>query len=75
MSRSLKDVRIGEECKIESIKLSNKILKRQLQNLGFMEGERIKIMKTNYGDKALLVKVFGVNYVVDSTIAQEIFVE
>ena len=75
MSRSLKDMKIGEECKIKSIELASKNLEKQLKNLGFMEGEKIKIIKINYGDRALLVKVFGVNYVVDSTIAQGIFVE
>ena len=75
MGRCLKDVKVGEEVKIVLIDLTNKNLEKQLQNLGFLKGEKIKVMKINYGDKARLVKVFGVNYIIDSIIVQGIFVE
>lgn len=67
--------KVERNYKILKINLSDVSLKKQLQNLGFLTGEKIKILNYNYGKKSFLVKVMGVNYAIDKNVCEGIVVE
>ena len=69
----LSDGVIGQEYVIEKILVNEKI-RLHLENLGFIKNEKIKLLKHNYKNKSLLVKVFGINYALDIEIAKKVMV-
>ena len=50
------------------------VIKKQIKNLGFIEGEEIKLLNYNYNKECYLVKVMNINYAVDKKICEEIIV-
>ena len=49
-------------------------MKIHLKNLGFEIGENIQLLKYNYKKLGFMVKVMGVNFVVDKKVAEMIYV-
>ena len=68
------DAEIGKIYKILEIKTEDKKLKNRLKNLGFVEGEKIQLLKHNYKKFGCMVKVMGVNFVIDKKVSEIIFV-
>ncbi len=71
---SLIKLTIGEEgviCKIEN---KNKSVLSQLNKLGFFVGEKIKLLNYNYNKESYLVKIMGINYAIDKSVCEGIFV-
>ena len=75
INTNLCSVKTEEYYVIKSIEVLDVALNKQLKNLGFLVGEKMKVMKTNYGKTSYLVKVMGVNYAIDKKVAERIFVE
>lgn len=72
--KCLVDLKINEVAKIKQINIKDEKVKAQLQNLGFITGEEIKLLKYNYNKEGFLVKVMNVNYAVDRKICEGIIV-
>ena len=70
----LSDCRIGKDYVIEKLLTTNKI-KLHLENLGFVKNEKIKLLKYNYQNKSVLVKVCDINYALDIEIAKQVVVK
>ena len=68
------DLKINESGVIKKIKLNDEKIKRQLINLGFIEGEEIKLLNYNYNKESYLVKVMNINYALDKKICKGIVV-
>lgn len=64
----------GRIYKICEIKNTNNFMKIHLKNLGFEIGENIQLLKYNYKKLGFMVKVMGVNFVVDKKVAEMIYV-
>lgn len=65
----------NEQAKIEKIELKDGRVKLQLEKLGFLTGEKIKLLNYNYNKTSYLIKVMGVNYAIDKAICENIFVD
>lgn len=61
--------------KIDSVNVDDKKLKIQLKNLGFENGEIVRVLRCNYGRSSFLVEVMDVTYALDKKICQLIFVK
>lgn len=72
--KCLVDLKINEVAKIKQINIKDEKVKMQLSNLGFIIGERIKLLKYNYNKEGFLVKVMNVNYAIDRKICEGIIV-
>ncbi|MBQ4541584.1 MAG: ferrous iron transport protein A [Clostridia bacterium] len=72
--KCLVDLKINEVAKIKQINIKDEKVKTQLKNLGFIIGEKIKLLKYNYNKEGFLVKVMNVNYAVDRKICEGIIV-
>ena len=72
--KCLVDLKINEVAKIKQINIKDEKVKMQLSNLGFIIGEKIKLLKYNYNKEGFLVKVMNVNYAVDRKICEGIIV-
>lgn len=59
---------------IKRIEIDDEKLIDQLKNLGFVKGNKILVRQSNYGKKSFLVSVMGINYALDKTICERIFV-
>ena len=70
----LSDAQRNKNYKIDKLKISDKSLNVQMQNLGFVSGENIKLLFYNYGKKSLMVEVMGVKYAVDKVVANDIMI-
>lgn len=75
MSKSLINLQKNKQAKIEKIEIKDNKVKLQLKNLGFEIGEEIKLLNYNYNKTSYLIKVMGVNYAIDKTICENIFVD
>lgn len=64
----------GKEYLIKNINGLKKEIENQLKNFGIMQNEKIELLKYNYLKKSFLVKVSGVNYVIDKSVADLIVV-
>jgi Fe2+ transport system protein FeoA len=71
---TLADASLNKKYKIYEIKISDKFIQSHLKNLGFEIGENIQLLKHNYKKFGFMVKVMGVNFVVDKRVAEMIFV-
>lgn len=72
--KCLVDLKINEVAKIKQINIKDEKVKMQLSNLGFIIGEKIKLLKYNYNKEGFLVKVMNVNYAIDRKICEGIIV-
>ena len=72
--KCLADLKINEVAKIKQINIKDEKVKMQLSNLGFIIGEKIKLLKYNYNKEGFLVKVMNVNYAIDRKICEGIIV-
>lgn len=70
----LSETKFNTNYVIFKIKIEDKNIKLHLNNLGFEEGQKIQILKSNYFRKTFLVKVMGINYAVDKKIIDNIIV-
>ena len=71
----LSDIKINKYYKIEEIKINDIKIKKQIENLGFLKNEKIQLLKHNYGKNSYLIKVMGINYAIDKSVCDEIFVK
>jgi len=67
------DCQLGKDYVIDKLLTNNKITSH-LENLGFVKKEKIKLLKHNYKNKSILVKVCGINYALDIEIAKQVVV-
>ena len=72
--KRLVDLKINEVSVIKKIHVKDENIKKQIKNLGFIEGEEIKLLNYNYNKECYLVKVMNINYAVDKKICEEIIV-
>ena len=70
----LSQAEILKEYKIDSIDGCDESVKNHLINLGFLRGEKIVVLKKNFGKKSLLVKVMNINYAIDKIICDSIII-
>lgn len=71
---SLDKCKLKKQYLIYDIKISDQNIKRHFENLLITKGEKIEICHKNYGCKAFIVKVLGINYAIEKEICKEIFV-
>ena len=69
------EAEVNKIYKIECLEMKNKNIKTQLEKLGFLKNENIQLLKYNYGKKSYLIKVMGINYAIDKSVCDEIFVK
>ena len=73
MDLKLSNCEKNKEYVIKEIKVREEI-KHRLTCLGFLPKEKIKLLKYNYNNTCYLVKVMGINYMVDKSICEEVVV-
>lgn len=57
---------------IKKINIENKELIKQLNNIGFSVGRKIKYIGSNFGKKTFLVKVMDINFGIDKQISEKV---
>lgn len=72
--KRLSELKINEISTIKELKIDSYNIKTQLNKLGFIKGEKIKLLNYNYNKESYLVKVMNVNYAVDKKICEGIIV-
>ncbi len=72
--KRLVDLKVNEFGVIKRIQIKDENIKKQIINLGFIEGEEIKLLNHNYNKESYLVKVMNINYAIDKKICEEIIV-
>jgi len=60
---------------IKRLDLENLNYVSLLNNLGIIEKEKIILLKTNYGNKTMLVNVSGINFALDKKLCEGIIIE
>lgn len=74
MDLKLSECELNRYFIITKIILREKEIEHRLKCLGFLEKEKIKILKYNYNKTCYLIKIMGVNYMIDKKICEGIIV-
>ena len=70
--KCLVNLKINETSIIKKIEVKDEKINKQLFNLGFMPGEKIKLLNYNFNKQSYLVKVMNINYAIDKKICEGI---
>ena len=73
--KTLLNIEKNIEYKIKKINISNDDVVNLLRNLGIYNNEKVIVLKTNYGNKSMLVNVSGINFALDKKVCEGIIVE
>lgn len=65
----------NREYRLKRIDNLNRETLQYLKDLGFIEGEMVELMFSNYKKGSYLVKVMGISYMLDKVICENITVE
>ena len=66
--------KLNKEYVISKILVLDLDLKYKLSKLGFIEKQKVKVLKLNYGKVSFMVSVMGVLYGVDKKICDKVMV-
>ena len=73
-TKRLSECEQGKSYLIFEVNIENIQIKKHLENLFIKKNERIILKRENYGRKAFIVSVLGINYAVGREICDKILV-
>lgn len=74
MEKLLSDCIKKKEYKVKNLDGLDASTKKRLTDIGLVCGEKISILKTNFGAKSFFVKVGFLSFAIDKSIAEKVVV-